>query len=279
MTEAVTSTYEAKEARDFTKIVGHMVRKLEVYSEVLQDKVQFGPQYQVTTSQGEELSIHTIVLLKVELHPGRTRPNKTILFVAYGRSGRVVGFRDTELRKAAQSLVPQAVNAVGEIVTAVRGRGIATAIELAHFDFLQREADRSRCEITYHVDNVNLQELFDTRDDTRVQPAAKRVLVQNLGAEQDRWQALYGPRGKLGFNYIGEKTFYPQRDVDMASVPIETVRLKRAESNWRGRTLLTGEVERVQEARDPHTFRVQKLEFLKQDLLPRLKTAFSSFSS
>lgn len=277
MTEAAVSTYEAKEARDFTKIVGHMVKKLEVYSEALQDKVQFGPQYQVTTSQGEELSIHTIVLLNAELHSGRTRAHKTILFVAYGRSGHVVGFRDTELRKAAQSLVPQAVNAVGEIVTAVRGRGIATAIELAHFDFLQREADRSRCEITYHVDNVNLQELFDTRDDTRVQPAAKRVLVQNLEAEQDRWQALYGPSGKLGFDYSGERTWYPRRGY--AEIPnCSVIIMQREEFQKAGRTLVAGVVEDVQTIDDPESYRAQKLSTLRHELLPQLKSAVASLT-
>lgn len=274
MTEAVASTYEEKEARDFTKIVGYMVRKLEVYSEALQDKVQFGPQYQVTTSQGEELSIHTIVLVNAELHPGRTRTNKTILFIAGDKLGRVVGFRDTELRTAAQSLVPRAVDAVGEIVTAVRGRGVATAIELAHFDFLQREANRSRCEITYHVDNVNLQELFNTRDDTRVQPAAKRVLVQNLGAEQDRWQALYGPRGKLGFDFHGEKTLYPRRGV--AEIPdCSVITLKREESQKAGRMLVTGVVENVPTVGNPATYQTQKLSTLRHELLPKLKSAIA----
>ncbi len=276
MTEVMPVTYEQIQRNDVVEAAWSIIGDLESYIETLPESVQFGPTYYVSTSNGDNLRIHTIELKGWVLYTDKATPYKTILFVAEVPSGQVVGFRDTELRRVAPTSSPPAVGAVGEIVTLVRRYGVATSVELAHFDFLQREANREQCQVTYAVSNRNLKRMWEARDDTRIPPEEKTELLVELAQEQDRWQALYGPQGKLGFNYKGQRTFYPEKGTGDTGIVLAEVNLRRIESKWLGRTLVTAEPEMVREVGDPHAFHLQKLELLKQDLFPRLKAAISA---
>lgn len=87
-----------------------------------------------------------------------------------------------------------------------KGKGFAWPVEQAFQQLLQHYADEKGIPFVWRIENDNLIQLEQYREDPNRDPL---ILVQKE-EEQLRWQALYGEGGKIGIRG-GRKVFLPKQ--------------------------------------------------------------------
>jgi hypothetical protein len=123
------------------------------------------------------------------------------VFLARDHSGLLVGYRLTQTKE------PEYLNearATGYTRIAVGGQGIATVLEMINQEYLQHLANTLQEPLVQVVSNANEEDLRRLRDS-----GAAEDVIAKKELEQKRWQSLYGPGGKLGFDERGKRTFTP----------------------------------------------------------------------
>lgn len=157
-------------------------------------KLDFGPTYYLRSSGNIDLSIRTI-------YTEYNHELDSYVLVASSAEGVVVGYRDARIRKG----LDEEWSAGGYIYSAIRGKGIATAIDSAHKDFLQRVANQYGHQITWKAYNGNAGNLYLEQRKAKAKQldALRPDKLEEKVVEQSRWQSLWGPRGKLGMTTLG----------------------------------------------------------------------------
>jgi len=219
-------------AEDYKK---HLDREARELGQLLKDeKINFGPTYRVITSQGEEIEIRSVFFEKQIVLSEET--SREYRLFAQDSTRNLLGNRRLAVYPPVNEGSPSIV--VGEIATAYRGKGIASAMELAANDLLQREAKRTNHEILWKVENNNLM----------------RTNVE----EQKRWQSMYGENGALGFDKKGEKRIGPVTDLNSEIEGIESILLTREKD--RG----VSSSETLVDADDAESIRAQRMDSMRR---------------
>lgn len=213
MPEAPTGEYREYAAKVHAGRLGVMYQENLVNSDPA--TIHFGPTYFAKTSKDVRLRISTIMIDPQPVFKPPTIP--TYLFIAQNLQGNILGHREICIRDRGEDL-----ETFGEINTATPGEGVAKPLELATLDFLQRIATQKGESILWSVENLNLKNLQEIkRTMGKPDEAQNRELLEKLNQEQIRWQALYGPRGKLGFDNKTSQTVSP--DPNIESFDLETI--------------------------------------------------------
>lgn len=177
--------------------------------------LQFGPTYNVSTSHNSPLVIKTFYTeTPLTYRPLGTQADLTWVMLAFSQ-GDLVGHRITALQNQSDTKT-RYYHAQGTIAVAQRNTGIASSIELVHFDILQRIANQEWKAIVYYAENgnLNLLEALEIQYEQSPTPQLLEV-VRSKKEEQQRWLALYGSQGKLGFKFQGKyytRTFFVKAD-------------------------------------------------------------------
>lgn len=168
------------------------------------DSISFGPTYLITTSKGEDLQLLTLYAIG-SFHNDRIDVvEKKLVILACDEDGEVVGLRNAGIKYLGEN----EAEVVGDITTFRRESGISIPIEFAYFDLLQREADISGRSVVVQVENGSLERLTDLKDQREKRDDDNyEALIQQIDAEQERWQTLYGPNGLLTFDEEGTRSF------------------------------------------------------------------------
>lgn len=154
----------------------------------------------VLLPNGEELTVSQFSGNKAE----DDDISEETVFIAKDHLGRFVGYRLTQIKEP--EYLDEA-RATGYTRIALGGQGIATALEVINQDYLQRLADTLQKPLVQVVSNANEEDLRRLRDDG----AADEVIAKKE-LEQKRWQRLYGPGGKLGFDERRKRVFTPRTE-------------------------------------------------------------------
>lgn len=127
--------------------------------------------------------------------------------IAKDESGRIVGTIVSSLSHESRMIRGRdGIFVTSEIKIIDKGRGLAWPVEQAFQAFLQFCADRENLPVLWSVENQNLAKLEEYRQTGEVDLAR----LASMEEEQRRWQALYGPNGKLGV-IDGRKIFEPRK--------------------------------------------------------------------
>lgn len=186
--------------------------------------LRLGPTYYLRTSGNIDLSIRSIFTEYLNAID-------SYILVATSAQGLVVGFRDSRILQGMDG----EWMSKGYIFSAIRGKGIATAIDSAHKDFLQRASNKYRHSITWRTYNGNAGKLYlEQRKFKEKHPDALSAdKLEAKKIEQNRWQALWGSSGKFGASQLDGITFpvqYSRRTQDVINedlVGIEAIYMSR----------------------------------------------------
>ncbi|MBI4080817.1 MAG: hypothetical protein HY430_03560 [Candidatus Levybacteria bacterium] len=191
--------YENQQRDEFATVAVDLLRDLRK----AEDSVTFGPIYKTATKTGENLEMATLI------YPNPPHYAECVTILAQNEAGKIVG------QRTALFSIEEPATAHGHIQVLERGKGIATVLELAHLDMLQRLANKRGEAITYEVVSQNVDGL------ERAQAQAQAVhdgglisayptdLINSLTEESQRWHSLWGPPpyGRLGFDHEGKRVF------------------------------------------------------------------------
>lgn len=154
----------------------------------------FGPTYYLRTSGGMDLSIRSI-FAEVNSIP------KSYVLVATTAEGVVVGYRDNRVYEVENGNLSSS----GFIFSAIRKKGIATAIDSVHKDFLQRIANQYGRKVIWKTLNGNAGKIYleEKKIKEKKPDAISPAELAERKVEQSRWQSLWGARGKFGMGSDG----------------------------------------------------------------------------
>lgn len=247
----------------------------EVLTTQLQDSITFGPTYKVATTDGAEVVVTTMNSRKPITNTSFSEPvDETFIMIAQDPEGSIVGHRVTGMRKEFGHW-----EARGDISVGERGKGYATALELVHADILQQKAYGLYDDVYYTIDDGNKRKLVELRESAKVSEDPELVAhLSQKERERERWLALYGPSGKLGFGKYGSKKFETELsgifDGDLSH--IDEFVLERYEYEEEGRTFVAGGIVDHKEF-PPGTSRQEvKGRFYRDTLLPKIEAALLS---
>lgn len=184
--------------------------------------LHFGPTYYIQSSGGVDLEIRT------QFTTFHDQISAYALY-ACNTSGEIIGFRN--------SIFSEFWECFGYIYTAVRGKGLSTALDSAHLDFLQRLANEYKQTITWIVINANNTKMNDLLKKAKSNPTNENLtLLQNAIEEQQRWQKVWGTLGKLEVPESGPKIIQAKisrrtkKVFDENVESIENIYMRRTES-------------------------------------------------
>lgn len=225
--------------------------------------MQFGPVYHVETSSHIPLQIHTA---EGAMSNGGSR----LFLVAQDESQEVVGQIATTI-KPTNKLFQRGLEAKAYIVTSQRAQGVATTLELAHFDLLQQEADGWHRVLTYKGDDLNAREVAGLRKsfgEYSILNSEERKLIEAKEVERKRWLALYGKDGKLGFDSKLTRFFSPGQT--RRSDGLTDIWLERSQKTVGGRVLVTPTRSRIEQVQNRDTFQESQRAYFTSSLIPSL---------
>lgn len=229
------------------------VREERLYFENLLNNrpqnLRFGPQYSITTSHGLPLIIHTCFMSGVDSQVFLAEDESTSILVGMRelifldsekdvdfRTGRALPSPNDAYRDIPALLrIMQTENTPVEsnVITGIRGMGIASALELAVHDLLQRYVDFGGIPATWKVSNHNLRNLQALMCSEAFPRQKLRELIGEKTTEQERWQAIWGDNGSFGFKN-GIKHFSPRAStIDPETIDMIALAMERDSS---GRT-------------------------------------------
>lgn len=213
MARELPANYESLQREDYKRLLSYVHDTL--LDPVGPDRLRYGPTYQVPTSRGEALTISTLYSPIPKAYgplggfgDGSEIATPTWFIIAQDVNGEIVGHRETAMANRNDEYY----DAKGDIAVARRGQGLATAIELVHFDILQRWANEEGLSIVYTVEDANKRKLTELQQLYEDNPTPESyTLLNQKRIEHDRWLTLYGDNGKLRFRGR-EKNFFSEDD-------------------------------------------------------------------
>lgn len=166
-----------------------------------QDDVRSGMRYVSQLKDGSELVVSQFVrgdAAHGEVVTGDYAIEESAL-LAQNSEDRLVGYRLTQVKEPFGEL-----RAMGYTRASIGGEGIATSLEEANSDYLQRLSNQVKRPIVQVVSNSNADDIRRLRE-----AGASAAVLEAKEAEQQRWQAMYGTGGSLGFDERGRKVIAP----------------------------------------------------------------------
>lgn len=177
--------------------------------------------YHIASSSGIPLAINQIATTRT-LESGEQL--KHYYFLAFDENtghlmghtkGEIIVPESSGLRRLSARFMPLHVNSEMHMtVSAVRGEGIGSSLELVHTAFLQDQANRLHRPIRFKAINGNIvmlgvETFFDMRKLLNSTASAGDIAnLRNKGAEQTAWQHIWGNHGILGMRG-NRRTFRP----------------------------------------------------------------------
>lgn len=171
-----------------------------------------GPTYHIATSFGTNLAINQIETIAIR--PDGSQFKRYYLLAFDETSGELVGQKDGELSvPKLRRLSPiQAGNTL--TVTAVRGEGVSTCLELVHAFYLQQQANTLKRKISWKAINGNMATLgivavLQAKKFLNAQFSSQSLTeLEHKIDEQAAWQHVWGDNGILGMRG-NRRTFRP----------------------------------------------------------------------
>jgi len=186
------------------------------------------------TSQGKEINVDSLSWVSDD---GFATDNKRrlVLVATNPIDGKVVGLRLSDIRpdglvRDEERGYVNKEKITGEILTRLRGEGIAPALDNAFVKVITQVANHYKQEFSgehqfnWSVENANLKRLNKKKEEGLSGPE-----LEELETEQKRWQSVYGEEGKFGFKKTDEydyvRTIEPQleegKSYDLQKVDME----------------------------------------------------------
>lgn len=195
---------------DYEKLAERVRGELEKILKEDPERLKFGPSYHVTTSAGTPLNIENVFFYTFS-GDYREKVAEKQIFIATDQTGFVNGLRAMTLEHPDGIFDPFVMH--GHIATSKRGGGVASALDTAMTDFMQREADKDDSTVLWKVTNQNKVDMEKMEKD-----GASESDLEKKGIEQQRWLSLYGDGGRFGLesknDYELERTFKPIYEID-----------------------------------------------------------------
>lgn len=162
------------------------------------DELGFGPEYLITAPERDNLSIFCITppivpSVKLDIQA----KYRTMVLAAMDPKGKIVGMEGLIFNDYTNSL-----DVTGKIVVFERGNGVATGIGLTVLHICQNESNRHQKPLEWWGQDINFRDILHHQFDAAY---CRDTLSQSaLTAERERWQALYGSEGELGFDHVSD---------------------------------------------------------------------------
>ncbi len=199
------------------------------------EQMHFGPTYKINSRLGE-LSVNVIF--------SPTNEWQTEYYIlAKDKDGKIVGKRTGSIFDEDKKLDDKHKRALfikGKIEVERKGAGLAIPIELVFIDVLQSLANAEKRPVVWEIENENLQKLEEARAEIAQKIISGTVTnedqtnLKNLEEEQLRWQALYGPNGKIGMDIrpvgFDKKKFLP-KDSEIDFDQTQEIKLERIDND------------------------------------------------
>lgn len=200
-----------EQAKDYPfhlkKIHDEMERDLKFNPEAF----GYGPVFHLKTSKDMEVQVKTFHFDKqnssIRPVPGDYQKYRRSHLVATDAQGVILGNRMMRTYYYGADHPGSRIETSGEITTRYRGLGLSAAIDLANRELLQDEVDHIGGTLRWGIINGNRMDLSKLKKPKPKVPGLVEVpaefaptdsYIREKEAEQDRWQNLYGPMGKLG---------------------------------------------------------------------------------
>lgn len=216
---------------DYEKLAERVRGSFEKILKEDPERLKFGPSYHVVTSAGVPLNIENVFFHTTSGDYGEKLTEKHI-FIAADQNGSVNGLRAMSLDYPDGIFDPYVMH--GHIATSKRGGGVASALDTAMTDFMQREADKDESPVLWKVTNQNLVDMEKMKAD-----GASDSNLEKKKLEQQRWLSLYGDGGRFGLasnnGYELERTFKPIYEID-ENKPLSDIYLAVNKSSGKVRT-------------------------------------------
>ena len=186
---------------------------LRLLSEVPAEYMHQGPTFFVVTKDGRRITCETCYynfkhrrspLDCVAVESGGVGMKHVL--IAKTDDGEIVGMRCSTIFDVKGPY--NRFDVRSKIIVKYRGCGLASAVESAFSQALQWFADIFSQDVVEYASNENLRNLTDFRDGVS-DGVEDPSLIPYLEQEQERWQALYGDGGGLGFQK-GKRVFRPK---------------------------------------------------------------------
>jgi hypothetical protein len=204
--------YESEVQTNFARNLTKAYQK--AFLGVEDERLKFGPVMETITNKGKQFEMHTIVAAAeleamIDTNAGYVPHLLSHLVLALDTEEKLAGFRIAHV-----GITPQDLQVTSDIATAARGTGLATKLDMATLFLLRCQATRMRMPIEWMIENGNRRRL-----EKKVASGLSEEELTPYREEQARWQALYGPEGKLGFTPVGDTAFAflnlePSRDYE-----------------------------------------------------------------
>ncbi len=167
-------------------------------------KFEFFPKYSAKTSGGIDIVISP-AFIEVD-------SAMVLLVVAHDSGRNIFGHRREVI-----ALEQDHMEAQGYIAVKERGKGLVIPIEAAFSDIYQSQASVRKIPGIWVEENLNKEQAERFEKAAALKSGQQESLFLKLLAhrawkEQERFQAVYGPNGLLGFDKDYKKAFYPQHD-------------------------------------------------------------------
>jgi len=204
-----------KEDPDYRRHLLDDAEKLITALEADPNNVKLGPIYYGITSKNLKLKILTLIF--PVKRPAGNNTQQHGLF-AISTDDRLVGHRTLSITFTFDEGAKKAL-AEGAIATRYSNAGIASVIEQVHMHILQTQANKLAPDgmLTWKITNQNLMDKdYLIKQSVGLDEKTLKKLIEEKDQEQERWQNLYGPQGKIGAHfspvdsYEFTKDFFPQ---------------------------------------------------------------------
>ncbi|EKD47953.1 MAG: hypothetical protein ACD_65C00201G0004 [uncultured bacterium] len=200
-----SESYESLAIEEWTSRLKTILSNL---NKIPEEMIHRGPTFTVETKNGETLTCETLYFNFIFgknyqiRKPVNTNGAGIMHFVfAKNTSGEIVGLRISSIFNQNKN----EMLAQSRISVKYRGKGLAMPTENAFIKSMQWLANTLDKNIVWKVYNENLVALDLAKERGNV---STKILTA-LESEQQRWQAMYGPGGKLGINNKGKRIFRP----------------------------------------------------------------------
>lgn len=206
--ESSVESLQERAPEDFRRASSLLLETLETQQKTVEEGYMFTyGTFREKTSKGKELDIDSLTWHEGVSMDFEKAKERLVLVAKDSSTGKVVGLRlsdikDTGMRHEEDGDITNTVQVTGEVLTRYRGEGIATALDTAFEKALTKVAEKYSTyagthEIQWKVQNRHAQRLEEAKQKD------PDVSLEDINAEQHRWQSLYGEGGKFGLKKVG----------------------------------------------------------------------------
>lgn len=234
---------EKKTPENFTKAARILASSLKSIEKTAEAGYVFSyDQIEEKTSRGQEIKVDSLSWISDDgVLTGKNK--QRLALVAADAMGKIVGLRLADIREDGifqdqDGNYVDKHDVTGEILTRFRGEGIAPALDRAFGEVLTQVANyyqqelAGRHQLNWMVENANQKRLEDKKQ--KGLPAAE---LAELEKEQERWQAVYGTGGKMGFRQTGEHCYTktiearPETGKDYNFKPVDMEKFRKIQAS------------------------------------------------